>query len=670
MKRRSVKSAAACLVTSSAALAITYVVADVLARDEVGRLLAHRPDITVAGVSPNLFTGQMTVHGISAHGGQVQVRIGALRLPIPNVGWGLVSPAQAFPLGGSTDEQPEAAPAPVPVAPAVPAPKATSSNASADDVIITDGPTTYRIKHIDLVETPLSNADLAAMLDPNSAESVETRLRKLTAASITIPELMADSTVGATEQHWAQKQILLASVVKGRAAVGSVGSSDLAVKNGDGASNIEIGSLQLVGIDMGQVAHVYAAGRADDGEKLLPVFDSIIANAIKVTDVQHDQAFTIGSVKEQGFQARALKTDLQTQTRLATTKPNDAATKTFFDDLLGSVSIKLFEVDDVTSVPAAVHSKDDLIGFGLERIIASDVGNGRHIGRMGLKNFHIEGKEGRMALATGELEALSFPFPGTANDASADPKLPSLSKLDLGNLLFDMNVAVKDQPDQRMTFAIDHVSYAAVGAEAVRLPPKALATVDHLTYDVSPNDPSTQTLRALGYKRLDVSSKIASSYDASKELLTIDKFMLSGKDMGSVQLKLDLTNVSEGIVSQNHAIQQASAIAVLFKGVDLVLRNDGLIDKALQYKAGLDGKSVDDERKTYIDFVSDQLPLLAGGSPKLKPLQAALVQFIAAPKTLHVSIATKDGLGAADMQLLGDPNALLDRLEIQATANE
>ena len=68
--------------------------------------------------------------------------------------------------------------------------------------------------------------------------------------------------------------------------------------------------------------------------------------------------------------------------------------------------------------------------------------------------------------------------------------------------------------------------------------------------------------------------------------------------------------------------------------------------------------------------MTNQLPLLAGGSPKLKPLEDALATFIAKPKTLHLAIATKNGLGIADMGLLGDPNALLDVLDIQANAND
>ena len=671
MHRLNVKLIAACLATSALAFAAVEIQTNARAKSELDRLLAGRHDMTVSGISANVLTGRLTLSGLAVIAGPWHVSVGQLRLHLPESDVGFVSAAHAFPTWNAPDDKP------APVSPST----AARGSASAENVVITDGTTTYRLKRIDLAGTPLSNDDLAALLDPAKPDTVETRLRRLTAASINISEVATDSSVGATEQHWVQKQILLANVTQGKAAIGSVGASSVAVKSDDSASNIDIGSLQLAGVDMGQTAHVFAATRTDDGEKLMPLSDSVVANAIKVTDVKNRQSTTIGSIKEQGLKGRAFKTDLRTQSsRLSAAKPGDPAVSAFLNDLLSSVSAKLAEIDDVAVTPSTGAEPADFPTFGVEQIYVRDIGEGQRVGEMRMRNLHFEGKQGRMAMASVNIGDLSLPLQKSAagptatasqpDGAPADQTMPLVAKLELADLHFDMNVAAKGETEQRLAFAINHVDFSASGLEAGRLPAKSVASIGHVTYDVPLTDPSLQTLRTLGYRHLDVSSNVTSSYDVKQQTMAINKFVLGGIDMGSMELKLDLANVSDKIVSQNPEIQKASAIAVLFKDADLLVRNDGLIDKALQYRADLDGKSVEDEKKTYIDFVTNQLPLLAGGSPKLKPLEDALATFIAKPKTLHVAIAARNGLGAADVALLGDPNALLDVLDIQANAND
>ena len=664
MNGRSVKLASALLATSALAATAAYVDATSRARTAVHLALAGRAGMSVGGVSANPFLGRVTLRDVVAGSGRTSVRIGALRLPLAGGGlgpsFGLVSPAEAFPMGDAAPSAP---------APSAPAPMPGSGSASADDVVIIDGPVTYRIKHIELAGTPLSNAELATLLDPKSADTIEARLRKITAASVTISELTADSAVGDSEQHLVQKQILLANVVAGKAAIGSSGPSTLAAKAKDNISNFEVGGLQLADVDTAQLVHVFATARVDDSEKLLPLFDSVTANAIKLTDVKTNNVFTIGSLKEQGLKGRAFKKDLRTESaELANAKPNDPASNAFLDDVLNSTSVQLFEVNDIASVPPP-GTDPGYTGFGIAKIAAHDIGGGRKIGGIEMRNIHLETSQGKMALASADMGAFSFPLavPAAETDKA---RPPSLASFNLANLVFDMNVADKDKPEQKIAFAINSVTYAAPLSNAGPIPPKATASVDHVAFDVRPNDPSTEMLRSLGYKHLDISSQLASSYNAAQQSLSVEKFILGGIDMGSVQLKLNLTNVSDKIVSPNPEVQRASAIAILFKDADLVVRNDGLIDKALQYKATLDGKSVDQEREMMTDFVTNQLPALAGNSPKLKPLETALAKFIAAPKTLHIAIAAKNGLGAADMPLIADPTALLDQLDIQAAANE
>ncbi len=636
MPRRAAKLAA-CLSLGALALSAMSFEADLRARGAVLHALAGARGLAIASLSANPFRGRLTVCGIAAEAGSVRVSIGALTLPTEQVGLGWATTAHA----------------------------ADGGKVTANDVAIVDGTTTYHIKHIELVGTTLTNVDLAALLDPKSGETLEARLRKLTASAITIPEIAADSIVGATEQHWTQKQILLADVRAGKAANASAGMASLATTDGKTASNLEIGGLQLTSVDLGQIAHVFGAARTDSTEPLLPLYDTVVANAVKLTDVSHNQVFSIGAVHENGVRGRAFSGGLRARSvELAQAKPNDPAANAFLQDFLRSVAVGSIEIDDIASVPPPAGAAIDT-NFHVARIAAKDVGGGSSIGELELQDLRFFGQQGTVRLASAKAGPITFPI----SPDPAEVSVPTLDRLDAAGLNVDVNTADNGQPAQRLAFAVERMSYAAPGFTVGRLPPKATMSIGHLGFDI-PQNGQAAPLRELGYTHLDVSSDLASSYDASREVLTIDKFAIGEVEMGSLALKLDLGNVSDKLVSQNPAIQQASMIAVLFKGADLVVRNGDLVDKTLRYNAAQAGKSVDEERQSLIETVTKQLPAQLGDPPKLKSLTTALARFIAAPKSLHVAITTRNGLGAADAALLGDPLALLDQLDIQASANE
>ena len=55
-------------------------------------------------------------------------------------------------------------------------------------------------------------------------------------------------------------------------------------------------------------------------------------------------------------------------------------------------------------------------------------------------------------------------------------------------------------------------------------------------------------------------------------------------------------------------------------------------------------------------------------SAKAQSIVAALHTFIADPKTLHIALASKNGLGAAVISGIDSPQALLDAVEVEAGA--
>jgi hypothetical protein len=61
---------------------------------------------------------------------------------------------------------------------------------------------------------------------------------------------------------------------------------------------------------------------------------------------------------------------------------------------------------------------------------------------------------------------------------------------------------------------------------------------------------------------------------------------------------------------------------------------------------------------------------MLGNSANAKTIGQAVARFVAKPGKLTISARTKDpaGLGVADLGSIGEPGAILEKLEVTATA--
>ena len=90
----------------------------------------------------------------------------------------------------------------------------------------------------------------------------------------------------------------------------------------------------------------------------------------------------------------------------------------------------------------------------------------------------------------------------------------------------------------------------------------------------------------------------------------------------------------------------------------------------LEQEARKKNKSVDDLRKEFGMAAATGVPAMLGNSGSAKAIGQAIARFVAKPGKLSISARTKDpaGLGIADLGSVGQPGAILDKLEVTATA--
>jgi PIN domain nuclease of toxin-antitoxin system len=263
------------------------------------------------------------------------------------------------------------------------------------------------------------------------------------------------------------------------------------------------------------------------------------------------------------------------------------------------------------------------------------------------------------------------PPPGSdTTDRLTSGALPTDAAFDVGAITIATTRKGEDGSEKTARFAIRHVGSSG-NREPGKGPVHGAMTMDELTFDTTAIEaPSLIALREIGYATVDLSAGLAMTYEQVGETLAVPTLMISGVDMGSVNIALDIANVGKGIFSPRPAVAKATALAALLRRVDLTIVNKGLIDKALAWKARRDDKSIASERAELVEFARVQVPATFGDNPVVKDVGAAVATFIEIPKTLHIIATSRDGLGLADMALIHGPDDLLERLDIKAEANK
>ena len=658
----------AALVAGALGLAGARGAAGIAAEAALARIVASHPGLHVGSLSLDPVAGRLELRDVATRVAGDDVSIRRLSLPVGAATTGLVGVAAADPMVAPAPAPPSGAQAPTEVPPVAP-PTPNGGIIQADDVSITRGATTIRIKSIEMAGTSLSNADLAALLDPKAPGSVADRLRKVSAVAVIIPEIAVDDTTAGSERHGVIRRILLAKVVAGKAAAVSAAETSLALTDGQEAVNGSTGSFEAANVDLAQLAHVAETARTDAAEPILPLFDKAVINTVKLTNVTRNASLSAASLAATGVRARALAKGIAAAgatvsgaTPMAgTPDPNTAA---LLRDLAQSFAIATLDGDDIASRSKASDGETSFTAahIGLK---AMDAGT---VGAFEMRDFHLAGPAATLSIGTATVGAFDIPQAGQPDRTAARP-----GQVDLRTIAVDVTTRDKTAPGKatQVKFTVDHFAAQQTGGgAATAIPTSGSATIDNLGFDVLADSALTRSLYDMGYRHVSLSCVLTSTYDPAVQELSVHRLAVEDPALGAVDVALLLSNVTQGLVSPNAQIQQASAIAILAKTLDLKVINKGLFDNALALKAQQDGISVADERQADVDFFANKLPMILGDGANARTIGGAVAKFVADPKSLHIALRSKEGLGVAALGMLGDPGAVLDSLDVQATANE
>jgi len=562
---------------------------------------------------------------------------------------------------------------------------AVSLPVTAQDIVIETESAIYAIKTIALRGTSMTNADLAALLDPKTQLSLADRFSKLSASEVFIPELTVTAK-STPVQKVAYQNVKFSDVQQGKAATADIEATHFSVADAREES-IEgsYGTIHAQGLDLALASRVMTETREDESEPLKVLYDNFSMEGFRINVIgQEPISMTIGKVTGRDVKARTFAihpSDLQS------TAGDRVKFAALTQDLFTSI-----EMEDMVANDIELKSRSDgrpfylslakmsMSKLGKAKIADIDFGSlfmkvqgsGVKVDDIDFKSVDFQKSRNLPVKAPSDKteSEMSGGDPESGDSSQLAALVPSVSQFIVNKAAISLDEDKRAVETTKPDFLVDHFELDD-GLVTDTKPLQATVTLDHFTLDLqSVRDADLRPFIEMGYSKLDLSAKIAMAWNADTKELDIQDVSISGVDMGAVKVTGVIDNISKDFFSGDSTAMQAAALGALVKKVEIRIDNGGLFDKAMALQAKTQKQSIDTVKQSYVTAAAIGIPAMLDNRPASKIIGAALAKFVANPKTFHLIAIAADGLGAADFALVKEPAALLDALDIKATANE
>lgn len=214
-------------------------------------------------------------------------------------------------------------------------------------------------------------------------------------------------------------------------------------------------------------------------------------------------------------------------------------------------------------------------------------------------------------------------------------------------------------------------SVTGAATYAGELPTKSVGEVKGVVFVPAPNSGAAAAMGQFGYNQVDMGVRGEGTYNPATKGYDLTDFTINGINAGVLTLKGLFGNI--GPEAFNGA--QMARIGALMGGdvsnISLRYADNGLFDKALGFFAKMNNKDPMAVRQEWAGMIAGILPMMTGGDPGALKIAGAVSDFIKAPKSLTISLKGKGGpVRFADLQQISDPAALLQKIEVEASANK
>jgi hypothetical protein len=556
-----------------------------------------------------------------------------------------------------------------------------------DNVSIDLGFAVYRMPKIEFSGVNLPRAELQRLFDKSVAEPVGPRLAKLSAKQVRVPELIVEQQVGGERQITRYRDIVVDDIANGRIASAASTSGSFELKDAKaGPTSGTMGRLTLSDLDMPEAARTYSerAGSATELKRIYGAFtlENLALSSDKGAHIK------IARMAGREFFARPTKASwTETMKALGSMENPDKASPAEQSRMIAAFA-EVFEAMQVGSMEAVgieiADPTDDKQATGRIARIAYTGGTGSRPSDMRAEGLDIGAKDGKARIRLIAFTGFSFAptfaelrnlgdKPITEIDGAALRRLiPTIGTIRISGMDFDVpNEASKEPKPENIKFTLGDLEVTA-DKPLNGIPTNLRLGVQGFRMAIPPDtkEEGLQDLAQLGYRNLDLSWVTAASWNEAGNELVVREMSFSGAQMGSTNLRGTFGGVTKDVFNPDNAVALVALFGATVKNAEITIENRGLFEKLLEQEARKKNKSVDDLRKEFGMAAAIGVPAMLGNSGSAKAIGQAIARFVAKPGKLTISARTKDpaGLGIADLGSVGQPGAILDKLEVTATA--
>ncbi|WP_407525422.1 hypothetical protein [Methylobacterium oryzisoli] len=554
-----------------------------------------------------------------------------------------------------------------------------------DDVSLKFGNTLVKAPRIEVSGTRLSRADLQALLDTGGSEPWAARLARLSAETLAAPLLRVEQAVGDQVQVTVYRDVLVRDLVAGRARSLEAAGAVLTVEGAKpeaGLGSGAYGRIAVADLDLTGLARLLTE-RGGPEAPTIRVYGSVAVADVALTGPK-GATMRIGRIEGRDFGGRPTATPWAEALGLLTKgdpetapPPERARNAGLAADLLDAVAVGAIELRDITVTDPGDGTPTR---FGLARAAyASEGGTGTlrseamtldgPAGRFGLKGLTLSGLS-----LTPALEGLRRHAAGSLDPAEMRRYVPLVGRATVQDL--DLDIPAGPGRDPAAAAPPLHVGLrgAALDLSALRdgIPTATRLALDGLTFAVppAPGNAALANLASLGYRAVDLSGVLDSSWNEESREVSVREFSVTGKEMGSARLTATLGGIGREVFNPDVAVSSLALLGASAKALALTIENNGLFERFLGEQAKAASLKAAELQREYSTAATLGIPAVLGNSPSAKALGAAVARFVTKPGRLTITAAAKDpaGLGFLEASTVGSPGKVFDRLNVTATA--
>jgi len=536
--------------------------------------------------------------------------------------------------------------------------------------------------------TNATKAEIEALFDGKSNDTLAQRLSRISAANITIPTIVISQALPEATTVTTYKDLVLRNVSNGMVAEGFAPTMTSTAKRRAGNKDFpefEVTGerLTLKGLDLALILR-FLFNKAEPGEtlKVAVAEQSVGRTLYKVPDVG---TLSFSEISIRDFKLRPLATPLigllgsaESLSKDKSEEGQKRALSTMLD-FVGSMAIGNFEMAGMVGDLRPGPGKPPM-QISIGRIAGS--GGAETLGRFTMKDFRLKNQADTMALGDITVEDISFgsmtqALTKLASSPDFDPKdmdpatlIPKVGLIRIAGI--DVDVPDTKDPKQRIkaklglfeTRMSNHVGPIATNVAV---------NMDGLRMDIPPNSKESglRDLLQMGYNSIDLSARFEQVWDQAASKLKINELSLRMAGMFAARASAEVSNATKELFTLDKAVVAVAALGLSANTLSVNLRNEGLFEKLIAKQAKENNEKPGDVRAQIAAAATLMVPMMLGDHPAAKSLGAVLGKFVAEPRTLTVTLKAQGaGLGATDFIAASDPMDLLKKIDITATANE